>query len=494
MASERMPFDFASDPCLTSLDGLEQRRRIAQKRASAKANRRIAIYPIIFVQIYLSVSVLVFAFGPWPWPVSNPLELYTFLFLAQVALFLGYRSALGERPRSVSTRFRVPTMVIVSLIFNFLWIGQTYKNRTGQAVFGTDAAIAAVDTGLKDPGQQYDDKQKNSQMRPEGTSTISDYVTLLLYPLLWIAFPLGVVFWSRLSPWLRAALVVWIIIDLSTWVAAGTNKGIADFVILLPCLLVARNPATLTKVKLRSMMVTGLIAIAGVAALFTFFSLGLLGRSGGNLEPMRNSAAGISADPENLALKYAPPDLQGEIASFASYFTQGYYGLSLALEQPFVFCFGVGNSYFLEGLSRHLVAREIGLDAYPARTEGSGWNRYGNWHSIYPWIASDLSFPGTIVFMFVIGRLFALVWLDVAFCRNPWAVCLLALLLMMLVYIPANNQVLAFPDAAMPFWTLLFLWFFSRRRVNMAGNKGPLTWRRTPAAAPSGSFAALTDS
>jgi len=65
--------------------------------------------------------------------------------------------------------------------------------------------------------------------------------------------------------------------------------------------------------------------------------------------------------------------------------------------------------------------------------------------------------------MFLLGRVFALVWLDAAFCGNLWAICLLPLLLTMLFYVPANNQVLAFPEGAMPFWALLFLWSLSRK-------------------------------
>ena len=146
------------------------------------------------------------------------------------------------------------------------------------------------------------------------------------------------------------------------------------------------------------------------------------------------------------------------------YFSGGYYGLSLTLQEPFVFCYGVGNSYFLEGLSRHLVKTPIIQSTYPARIDTRRWNFYGKWHSIYPWLASDLTFPGTVVLMFLIGRLFGLVWLDVAYCRNLWAVCLLPLVLVMLIYIPANNQVLAFSPAALPFFTLLVLWNLSRLR------------------------------
>jgi hypothetical protein len=74
--------------------------------------------------------------------------------------------------------------------------------------------------------------------------------------------------------------------------------------------------------------------------------------------------------------------------------------------------------------------------------------------------------------MFLIGRLFALVWLDAVFCRNPCAVCLLALVLTMLFYVPANNQVLAFPGAAIPFWALLILWSLTRNHSRARDRKG----------------------
>ncbi len=428
-----------------------------------KSSKRIILYPIVFLQVYLSASVLTFVFGPWDWPIANPWTLYSFLILAQLALLLGYWSALKKLPCPSSTKLRVPMLVTASLGLNLLWIGQTYRLRTGKS-FSLGELLHSVAVGMTDPGQQYDERIKNYLLLGTGAPTTFDYLTLFLYPVLWIAFPLGVVFWNQLSIKVRVAFVGWVILDVLTWVAAGTNKGVADFVLLLPCLLVARKPAMLANLALRKLMTIGMIAVIGFAALLTFFSVGMLGRGDGNQSLMSNRAGGVSADPNSPTLRYLPPNLQEPFATFLSYFSQGYYGLSLSLEEPFVFCYGLGNSYFLEGLSRNYISAHIKEETYPARIERSGWDSHGNWHSIYPWIASDLSFPGTIVFMFFVGRVFALVWLDVAFCRNVWAVCLLPLLLIMLLYIPANNQVLGFSSHAMPFWVLLFLWYISRSR------------------------------
>src|ERR1035441_388829 len=115
------------------------------------------------------------------------------------------------------------------------------------------------------------------------------------------------------------------------------------------------------------------------------------------------------------------------------------------MREPFEFCYGVGNSYFFEGLTRKLVASPIINRSYPARIETYGWNRYERWHSLYTWLASDVSFYRVVVLMFLVGRLLARVWLDVVVNKDPMAVSLFPLLIMMLYYAPANNQVLAFP-------------------------------------------------
>src|ERR1017187_337411 len=280
MRSEEALCERAPNRDPAPLDRSTQTYAISSQRL--KVNGRIALFPIVFFQIYLTASVLTFAFGPWEWPVTNPWQVYSFLVLAQVDLLAGYLTAIKKQPRPATIKLRVPVAVTISLVFNYLWLGQTYRLRSGQD-FNLGGFFAAVISGLTAPGQQYDDKVKNYPLMAGGTSSIQDYVTILLYPLLWIAFPLGVVFWTRLSIKVRVALVVWTILDLFTWVAAGTNKGIADFILLLPCLRVARKPAMLANITLRDVMVVGLIAIIGIPALASFFSVGIVGRSGGRL-------------------------------------------------------------------------------------------------------------------------------------------------------------------------------------------------------------------
>jgi len=93
-----------------------------------------------------------------------------------------------------------------------------------------------------------------------------------------------------------------------------------------------------------------------------------------------------------------------------------------------------------------------------------GWKPYGNWHSIYPWLASDFSFPGTLIIVFIIGHLFAKSWLDTLRGANPFAVAALAQFITMLVYFPANNQVAQGGESWTAFTGILLLWLSTRRR------------------------------
>jgi hypothetical protein len=90
---------------------------------------------------------------------------------------------------------------------------------------------------------------------------------------------------------------------------------------------------------------------------------------------------------------------------------------------------------------------------------------YTLWHSIYPWIASDVSFPGTIFIVFFIGRLFAFSWIDSLQGSNPFAIAAFAQLLTMLFYFPANNQCLQSGEAFTSFLFIITFWLYYRRRA-----------------------------
>ncbi len=432
-------------------------------------SRTVLMAPIWFFEAFLTITVLLFAFGPWPWPVNNPIKLYGFLVLSQMCLWAGYRSAINRSPRGYSGWIGAKRLTLVSLIVSAVWFIPNHQLRSGSTnAFDVIEFWNAVGKGLTDPGDAYNERQKayNEQRQTViGNRTTMGQMAVVLsfavYPLMWFLFPLGVVYWSVLSRRMRIAVVVLLLLDLLSWISFGTNKGLADYLLLLPWMLFARNPWSFL-VHARAYII---VVLAGFILFLSFFVSGIAGRMGGEIG-YEDETAEMVLDTDNWMVAALPPKAQTAFGAFTSYVTQGYFGLSLALDEPFDCCYGFGNSYFTIGLSDHLFASGFIADrTYPAKIHAAyGWDMYGRWCTFYPWIASDVTFLGALIVMFLIGRLLALVWLDVLKRQNPFAVALFPLVLMMLFYVSANNQVLHFSSTLFPFWTILVLWLLTRKR------------------------------
>src|SRR6516164_4864321 len=72
----------------------------------------VRFFPIVFFEIFLLFTIFVFIFGPWQWPVTNPVSLYAFLLINQLALFWGYvRAVRKQDPAPFRPPVRIDQMV-----------------------------------------------------------------------------------------------------------------------------------------------------------------------------------------------------------------------------------------------------------------------------------------------------------------------------------------------------------------------------------------------
>jgi len=74
--------------------------------------------------------------------------------------------------------------------------------------------------------------------------------------------------------------------------------------------------------------------------------------------------------------------------------------------------------------------------------------------------------------MALIGRLLALGWLDTLEGSNPFAVGAFAMLVLMVVYLPANDQLLSSGESTVGFVGLLALWLWTRRATVPSTRQG----------------------
>jgi len=414
----------------------------------------VRLLPIIFFMCYLNLTVFMFAFGPWDWPVTDGTKLYVFLTFAHLALLLGYLSAAFGKPKEYYGRFNVERLVLISLCLSLALLIPTSEFRTGSIV----PDIAA---GLSNPGSVY---KSTNEMRSQGAMAV-EYIRIIVSPVLSLLLPLTFFYWGRLKPIVKFFSVFSMLGFLAIYVGTGTNKGIADFVLLVPCILLARFLAGQTKIKWRIIILSVVIYGFMLGLFFSFFGSTMNSRMGSKEAVASFFVLHITADFDNFIIRPLPAELKIPTVGFISYLTQGYYGLYLSLEKPFVPMFGVGNSMFLYFNAIKITGmKEIAEMPYPMRIIEDGWDGMRQWSSIYPWIASDVSFLGTIIVVFFIGRLFASAWVDTLRGINPYAVAVFTQLLIMLFYFPANNQVLQTGEALFGFYGLLLFWLFTRRK------------------------------
>ena len=411
------------------------------------------LFPIVFFEIFLCLTVWIFAYGPWPFHIHDGTKLYTFLFLSHFALFLGYLTAAFKRPCIYSGHWNVNRALTIGIMLQLMLLIPTSLFRTG-------TAIPNFEQGITNPGEVY---SSSLQLRSTGNPLV-EYTRILAAPFLALFLPLFVFYWRHIKFHQRILGFFALIFILAIYIAMGTNKMIADVVLLSPWLILAGHWSGVSTLERWH---KGLIAVACAGAFvcfLAFYSQTMETRSGSFVKHGYFQPSNSRVDEDHFMLRNMPEYARTAIKGLTIYLVHGYYGLYLALNEPFVPCYGVGHSPFLTRQVERLTGNENwNLDTYPARIEKYGWPRNLIWHSIYPWLASDLTFYGTVIFVFIIGRLLALTWIDVLGGKNFLAVAVFAQLVIMLFYFSANNQCLTDGEGIVAFWSLLIWWASTRR-------------------------------
>lgn len=433
-------------------------RSLQNRGKNASAGTWVRLLPGLFFFCYLNFTVFLFALGPWEYPEEGAFRLYLFLALAHIALLLGYLSVIFRNPKEYSAKWAPSTLIKMSVALNLLLLLPTSRFRTG-------AFVPDIIGGITDPGGAY---ARSFMLREggEGGEPLIEYVRILLGPLLYMALPLTIFYWDQLSRRVRIAGIVGILGTVGLFIAMGTNKAIADTVLLVPCLVFAAYWAGRMKLSRKKILRIAAASFVAFLLFVAYFGLAVSSRGGSVVSAGYFVAAHARVDEDNLLVRKLSPGTATALIGLDLYLTTGYYALSLSLQEPFVPMYGVGNSMFLYRQAAR-ITKDPGIleRPYPVRIEKYGWDSQGLWSSIYPWIASDVSFPGTIVVVFLIGRLFAQSWLDTLRGDNPIAVVMFSIFVIVLFYFPANNQMLQSGEGFTAFWGTLIFWRRTRGRV-----------------------------
>lgn len=208
--------------------------------------------------------------------------------------------------------------------------------------------------------------------------------------------------------------------------------------------------------RLRIIVITALLIIIGLA----IFNNNISSRVNENYYTISAITNYTPINLESPLMKLVPENIKSLMVYTTLYLTQGYYGLSLTFDEPYIPMFGIGNSYFLLVNAEQLLDMDFWKYTYQSRVEYKGWKPLLNWHSIYSWLANDFTYLGVLVLMYFIGKYFAIVYYKSLVYKDPITSVLFCLLVISFFYFPANNQIMSTPAMFMAFLGLNGIWIY----------------------------------
>jgi len=161
---------------------------------------------------------------------------------------------------------------------------------------------------------------------------------------------------------------------------------------------------------------------------------------------------------------FLPDSVIDGFVLFIFYISHGYHGLGYCLQMPFEWTYFYGSSFALNSyLTQYFGFPDMLEFSYPSRMEELyGWPGFMFWPTAFSWIASDLSFVGVIFTMFFLGRFSCILFKEAYYFSSPLSIALFSYITILLIYLPANNQIFQTRESFIGFFSLLLFWIINK--------------------------------
>jgi hypothetical protein len=438
---------------------IDQKKHISSSETNFKKVRQTWLYLGLFFQAYLLFTLILLFQGPWPWPIPDRQQLLVYLIIAQVSILLGYAWGwLGVKKnyryadnQSKSTNVDAGIKFLkIALLISCLLIIPTSLSRTGNI-------IPDIIDGLQNLGAAYN---KNiNRLKQENSYVLVEYTRIIVSPFLISVFPLTIVYWARMPNSLRTLAVISIIFDLFFHLATGTNKGLADFIVTAPWLVILASKSGILKVKIRMGHIFIVFSLLGLVFIKMFGETQIQREGGVGDYGVINTGQQLLYAESGSVWSGFSDSMRISYESLCRYLTSGYYALSLSMQIESPTTYGFGNSMFLTRNADMLLGTSyFETQNLPAIVQDVyGWSRLQLWHSIYPWLASDFGLYGAIIALGLFSTLLSRSWGSALITLNYKWIVVLHSMLILFYYVPANNQILQTGETCVGLIVMLFL-------------------------------------
>lgn len=427
-----------------------------QKKNLKLKNSKYA--PIKLFNFYMIVTLLISIFGPWKYSSYN--KIYVFIY---IIVFLIVSTAIFVYFVNKNTVVKFVFSKKKKFIKNTkgIWIAKK-SIILALILFILMLLIKIITIGLpefsnifKVMAQAYTNKNIIGN-----TFNLSAWL-FNYFSIFYVgSIVLGSYFFKHLNKIYKIMLIIVIILSLLYHlIFVGNQKAIGDLLIFLGSVFFIKYMQSEKRIK----FVVILVGLVGIFASFLLFSYILQSRM--DLWNVEYYSIGNKAflDINHWMLAPFGDNLKLGAGTFLYYLSSGYYGLSLGLGLPFVWSYGFGSSFEVRHLfDRLLPLTDQFIQSYPVRMEAqTGWDAYANWHTIFPWLASDFTFFGAVIFICIFIAIYALSWNRILR-KGHWINLLMfANINIMLLYVPANNQLFQTRASLLVTLIITIIWIFN---------------------------------
>lgn len=425
--------------------------------------------------------LILYAYGPFKWVTYRPLIFWSLNIFFIVAFSIGWiwEGKIKSKtickwekydPHEKRLLKRLEMQIIINFFYELINIFRTFLFTS----FNFGSLFNRLLSGINNMGDSYNSFQENVNASSVGVVG-GGVITILNYLWGFFAFStllLSILYFKRLKLVYKSIAAATLGLVAIGYIARGTNIGVFRIVLAFIVFFYinsikkdGKEVKNSRKKRKKSKFVLLVFLVGGGAAVISLFDKIMLSR-GGILfwETSYYNIGGIGIDRNSWLLKLIPKGFQRLFVSLAGYLSQGFYGMSLTLRVPWKPMFGLGASMGIQNLFSAIVP-QISQRTYQARIEQFGWDSYVQWHTMYSWIANDVSYIGVIFVMLIIGFLFAKVFQDCVNDNNPYAYLMLYYLFLMAVFLPCNNQIFQSTYTMFSFIVVFIKWEFSRRGI-----------------------------
>lgn len=425
----------------------------------SKMFAKVKVIPLFLGLMYLVTTVVLFFLGPFDWPIDNEGILLFFVFVCMVAIALGFiigviKSGRGRPLHSWRFFFRIGCVSSIVLLFPATWI---YTGKWPWEVFSV----------LGDQGLAYREMLAVVEADESGIRGYMAILRALFAPFVYCVVPFAILNFKslrRLDVLLFSGHLCAVLIF--SFMRGTDRETVELLVFFIATLLIAtcrlavkhgRFPFKASSVLVSSVLL--IMILCATAVLFVDRKGSRMGGQGGFCVAdgvvcsVRSSHESDLSATANFALEMV-----------TGYVSQGYYGLSLALKEDFTSTFGLGHSSFLMSAYGKAIDDSMYQRSYLYKISAAGWSDKSQWSTIYPWLASDVSFPAVPLVIALLGFLWGCGWKSAVLLRSDAGALMFLFLSSAVLYIPANNQLTQTLDSYFAFLFWLVVWLMQGAR------------------------------